>query len=231
MRKALELDPHLLRLLELLEYRALLAKSKCQRSPKADQLLKLSNKYLGKIPELLDKLKLMNENTKRLSESTREMLLGQAESLSNQPIELLDAELEYDKNGICDEVGVLQGELAEFYIHRLNSLHKDVTDYFQKYWNREVKEEYMRLLSSPEPEDHGRALSNFWAEARGLPQFPANLEEAVVMFFNYFLEYTHDPLKIAAIKIMCILFHNPHLSFNIYFVYERVLFNLFSQIK
>lgn len=58
---------------------------------------------------------------------------------------------------------MLQGELADFYTHRLNSLHKDVVDYFEKYWNVEIKEEYLRLLSSPEREDHNKALTNFWA--------------------------------------------------------------------
>jgi hypothetical protein len=82
---------------------------------------------------------------------------------------------------------MLQNELADFYIHRLNGLHKDVTDYFSKYWNREVKEEYLRLLSSPDTADHGRALSNFWGEVSKLSHFPDNIEEAVVMFFNYFL--------------------------------------------
>lgn len=39
------------------------------------------------------------------------------------------------------------------------------------------------------------------------------------MFFNYFLEYVHDPLKITAIMIMCLFFKNPSLSFKIYHVY------------
>lgn len=39
------------------------------------------------------------------------------------------------------------------------------------------------------------------------------------MYFNYFLEYLHDPLKIMAIKILCLLFRNHALFFQIYFVY------------
>lgn len=51
------------------------------------------------------------------------------------------------------------------------------------------------------------------------------------MYFNYFLEYVHDPLKITAIKILCMLFRNPGLKYQIYFVYERLLFNLYSQLS
>lgn len=58
-----------------------------------------------------------------------------------------------------------------------------------------------------------------------------HIEEAVVMYFNYFLEYVHDPLKITAIKILCLLFRNTGLQYQIYFVYERLLFNLYSQLS
>lgn len=72
-------------------------------------------------------------------------------------------------------------------MNRLGYLHKDVTDYFQKYWNVEIKDIYLRLLSSPEDEDHSKALSNFWSEAKVLENYPTNIEEAIVMFLNYFL--------------------------------------------
>lgn len=49
MKKAMQLDPHLFRMVELLEYKALLAKSKCQHSSKADQLLFQSKKYFSQI--------------------------------------------------------------------------------------------------------------------------------------------------------------------------------------
>jgi hypothetical protein len=45
----------------------------------------------------------------------------------------------------------------------------------------------MRLLSSYENQDHGKALTNFWGEVKILGEFPENIEEAIVMFFNYFL--------------------------------------------
>ena len=89
----------------------------------------------------------------------------------------------------------------------------------------------MRLLSSPERQDHNKALTNFWAEVKQLESYPGNLEQAIVMFFNYFLEYVHDPLKITAIKIMCLFFKNYAISYKIYHVYERVLFNLYSQLS
>jgi hypothetical protein len=89
----------------------------------------------------------------------------------------------------------------------------------------------LRLLSSIDTIDHGKALSNFWTEVRALQSFPPNIEEAVVMYFNYFLEYLYDPLKIASVKIMCLLFKSADLKYDIYFVYERVLFNLFSQLS
>jgi hypothetical protein len=57
MRKAMQLDPHLFRVIELLEYKALLAKSKCQNSSNVDQLLFLSKKYSSQIDQIFDKLK------------------------------------------------------------------------------------------------------------------------------------------------------------------------------
>lgn len=105
-----------------------------------------------------------------------------------------------------------------------------MTDYFSKYWNVEVKEEYLRLLSSPDEGDHAKALSNFWSQAKTLEVYPPNIEEALVMYFNYFLEYICEPIKINAIKVLCLLFKSYPLSFEIYFVYERLLFNLYTQL-
>ena len=82
---------------------------------------------------------------------------------------------------------MLKIDLENFYIKRLEVLHKDVTDYFEKYWNVEVKEIYLRLLSSPQPEDQSKALTGFWSEAKELGEYPPNIEEAIVMFLNYFL--------------------------------------------
>lgn len=38
------------------------------------------------------------------------------------------------------------------------NLQQNVTDYFQKYWNEEIRDIYLRLLSSPEDEDKTKAL-------------------------------------------------------------------------
>ena len=56
----------------------------------------------------------------------------------------------FDRKKAQSDVMHLKKELKDFYKDRLSALHKDVTDYFQKYWNVEVKEEYLRLLSSSE---------------------------------------------------------------------------------
>ena len=48
----------------------------------------------------------------------------------------LTAEIDYDREGVRKQVSMLQGELNQFSVHRLNNLHKDVTDYFDKYWNK-----------------------------------------------------------------------------------------------
>jgi len=49
MQKALKLDPCLFNILEMLEYKAILAKSKCKNSSKLDLLQSISNKYYGEI--------------------------------------------------------------------------------------------------------------------------------------------------------------------------------------
>lgn len=59
MEKALQLDPCLFRILELLEYKALLAKSKAKstKSEKSHEYMSVANKYYGEIEQILSKIK------------------------------------------------------------------------------------------------------------------------------------------------------------------------------
>jgi hypothetical protein len=92
-----------------------------------------------------------------------------------------------------------------------------------------IKDGYLRYLSSNLVEDHNAALINFWNEIKQLETIDSDTEEAIVMYFNYYLEYIGPPLKTNAIKTL-ILFHKQHPSRQTYalnHVYARVLSNMF----
>ena len=50
-----------------------------------------------------------------------------------------------------------------------------------------IKDGYLRYLSSAMTEDHNTALVDFWSDIQQMEEITPEIEEAVVMYYNYFL--------------------------------------------
>jgi hypothetical protein len=46
------------------------------------------------------------------------------------------------------------------------------------------------------------------------------------MYLNYYLEFISDPIKLGAIKILCLFFKIKSIGFKLYPFYQRILYNL-----
>ena len=127
------------------------------------------------------------------------------------------------------DVFSLQKEIRGSEVNRFGEISPEVLSYFSKYHNVVIKDGYLRCLSSQMSEDHNRALVDFWSEVSAMPEVSPLLEEAVLAYYNYFLEDHSAALPANAIKTL-ILFGKKHHQLevrnaDIYAAYLRLLAN------